>query len=218
MRGSGIMSEVLWYDEQRIDRASQKILRALRGGKWVYGSELRTAADLDENTQVFYRVEQYLEPAGLVVEASRTQEGDARQFRLTDAGAQWVEDHADEILAPATREEVAELAHEGYKAGTSAKESVQNYRKKVNRIKNRLDDVRAEVAEIADQQDSDDTTLTILWERSEDNRDRSKETKNVVADLREQMDTRAASNDVEQLREDVRSIERALSSVEGKLD
>jgi hypothetical protein len=209
------MSEVLWYDDQRIDRASQKMLRTLRGGEWVYGSELRKAADLGENTQVFYRMERYLEPSGLVVEAARIDD-EARQFRLTEEGAVWVEEHAEEILAPATREEVAELAHEGYKAGTSAKESVQNYRKKVNRVKNRLDETREAVGEIADQQESDDRTLDILWDRAEDNRDRSKENRTRLETVEEDVETRATIEAVDELRDSLSGAERRLASIEAK--
>ena len=210
------MNEVLWVGEHRIDSRSQRILRALRGGDWVYGGELRKAADLNENTQVFYRMENYLKPSGLVVEAARAEERDARQFRLTEEGVEWVEEHAEEILAPANREEIAELAHEGYKAGTSAKESVQNYRKKVNRVKNRLDETREEVAEIADQQESDDTTLGVLWQRSEDNRDRSKRNSGRLDSMEEDAEAWATTEDVEGVRESVSWVEQRLSSVEDK--
>ena len=210
------MNEVLWVGEHRIDSRSQRILRALRGGDWVYGGELRKAADLSENTQVFYRMENYLKPSGLVVEAARAEERDARQFRLTEEGAEWVEEHAEEILAPANREEIAELAHEGYKAGTSAKESVQNYRKKVNRVKNRLDETREEVAEIADQQESDDTTLGVLWQRSEDNRDRSKRNSGRLDSIEEDAEGWATTEEVEGVRESVSRVEQRLSSVEHK--
>ena len=37
----GSMNEVLWVGGHRIDSRSQRILRALRGGDWVYGGELR---------------------------------------------------------------------------------------------------------------------------------------------------------------------------------
>ena len=210
------MNEVLWAGEYRIDSRSQRILRALRGGDWVYGGELRKAADLSENTQVFYRMENYLKPSGLVVEAARAEERDARQFRLTEEGAEWVEEHAEEIVAPSTREEIAELAHEGYKAGTSAKESVQNYRKKVNRVKNRLDETREEVAEIADQQESDDTTLGVLWQRSEDNRDRSKRNSGRLDSMEEDAEAWATTEDVEGVSESVSRVEQRLSSVENK--
>ena len=128
----------------------------------MYGGELRKAADLNENTQVFYRMENYLKPSGLVVEAARAEERDARQFQLTEEGAEWVEEHAEEIVAPANREEIAELAHEGYKAGTSAKESVQNYRKKVNRVKNRLDETCEDVRDLEDQEENKEATLDMV--------------------------------------------------------
>jgi prefoldin subunit 5 len=212
------MNRVLWANENRVDRGSQLMLTRLRGQGWVYAGRLRERADFSENAQVFYRMERYLMPAGLVEEAARTDDEEPRQFRLTDEGSLWLEQNTDEIATPATREEMRELAREGYEAGTSARESVQNYRKKVSRAKNRLEDVEAEVHEISDQQDSDDTTLTILSERSKDNRDRSKETKSVVADLRETMDTRAADDDVEQLRDDVSALQEALSSTQHQLD
>ena len=74
------MNEVLWVGEHRIDSQSQQILRVLRGGggNWVYGGELRKAADMSENTQVFYWMENSLKPSGLVVEAARAEERDAR--------------------------------------------------------------------------------------------------------------------------------------------
>jgi prefoldin subunit 5 len=212
------MSRVLWADENRVDRGSQLMLTRLRGQGWVYAGRLRERADFSENAQVFYRMERYLMPAGLVEEAARTDDEEPRQFRLTEEGSLWLEQNTDAIATPATREEMRELAREGYEAGTSARESVQNYRKKVSRVKNRLEDVEAEVHEISDQQDSDDTTLTILSERSKDNRDRSKETKSVVADLQEQMDTRAADDDVERLRDDVSALQEALSSTQHQLD
>ena len=210
------MSEVLWWNEQRIDRASQRMLRRLGGGEWVHSSSLREAGDLDENTQVFYRMEEYLKPSGLVVEAARSEEGEARRFRLTEEGEEWVEEHADEIQTPATREEVAELAHEGYKAGTSAKESVQNYRKKVNRLKNRLDETRDEIGEITERQEKDARTLDVLWQRSEDNRDRSKESRELLRELEESVEVRATVGSVEGVSEDVSGVERRLATVESK--
>jgi prefoldin subunit 5 len=193
------------------------MLTRLRGEGWVYAGRLRERADFSENSQVFYRMERYLMPAGLVEEKQRTN-GEPRQFRLTDEGSLWLEQNTDEIATPATREEMRELAREGYEAGTSARESVQNYRKKVSRIKNRLEDIEAEVHEISDKQESNVTTLTIQSERSKDNRERSKQTKDAVADLQEQIDTRAATDDVDQLRDNVRALQEALSSTQWQLD
>jgi hypothetical protein len=212
------MSSVLWADEKRVDRGSQLMLTRLRGEGWVYGGRLREVADFSENSQVYYRMERYLMPAGLVEEAARTDDDEYRRFRLTDEGSLWLEQNTDAIATPATREEMRELAREGYEAGTSARESVQNYRKKVSRIKNRLEDVEAEVDEIGDQQDNDDTTLTILSERSKDNRDRSKQTKNAVAGLQDRMDTRAATDDVERLRDDVSALQETVASTQRQLN
>jgi prefoldin subunit 5 len=212
------MSSVLWADENRIDRGSQLMLTRLRGEGWVYAGRLRERADFSENSQVFYRMERYLIPAGLVEEAARTDDDEPRQFRLTDEGSLWLEQNTNAIATPATRDEMRELAREGYEAGTSARESVQNYRKKVSRIKNRLEDVEAEVDEISDQQESNNTTLSIQSERSRDNRERSKATKDAVADLQDQMDTRAASDDLQRLRDDVSALQETLTSTQRQLD
>lgn len=207
------MSEVLWVDGYKIDRASQKILRELRGGAWCYGSTLREAADLAENTQVFYRMENYLEPSGLVLEAARVDD-EARQFQLTEAGEEWVERNAETVLGPETREEVAEMAAEGYEAGTSAKESVQKYRKKVNRLKNRLDETRENVRGLEDQEESQERTLDVLWQRSEDNRDRSKESRERIQGLEEQIEGRASAGRVSGIEESAAKVEERLRLVE----
>ena len=84
------MAETLEKDGNRIDRASQVILRALNGGdEWVRGKTLREAADLSQNGQVFYRMEEHLIPSGLTQEAARTERNgrvEPRQFRLTEEG------------------------------------------------------------------------------------------------------------------------------------
>lgn len=214
------MTNVLWWNEQRIDRASQRMLWTLRGGEWVYGSTLREEADLDENTQVFYRMEEYLKPSGLVMEAARTEEREARRFRLTDEGEEWVEEYGEEVQVPATREEVAELAQEGYKAGTSAKESVQNYRKTVNRLKNRVEDTRGDIEDIEERLRKDSDTLDMVWRRSDDNKDRSKENRdrsetnqNLIQELQEE---RATIASVDGVREDVSGVEQRLVAMESK--
>jgi chromosome segregation ATPase len=133
-------------------------------------------------------MEQYLLPAGLVEEAPRSDTDHARQFRLTGAGAAWLDTHSEEIRTPASREEIRDLAREGYEAGTSARDSVQNYRKQLHRLKNRHDALEDNVEEIADQQEKDDTALDWLWERSETNKERSEDTKKTVEDLAEAVD------------------------------
>jgi hypothetical protein len=56
------------------------------------------------------------------------------QFRLMRDGQQWVREHAEELATPTTRTETQETAHEAKKAAESARNSVQNYRQKVNRM------------------------------------------------------------------------------------
>ena len=209
----GIMSEVLWLDGHKIDRASQKMLRELRGGEWTYGSTLREAADLAENTQVFYRMENYLEPSGLVLEAARV-EDEARQFQLTEAGEEWVKQNAGTVLGPETRDEVASMAAEAYEAGMSAKESVQNYRKKVNRVKNRLDETREDVRDLEDQEENQEATLDMVWQRSEDNRDRSKESRERIQALESDIETRAEAERVSSIEESASKVEERLRLVE----
>ena len=84
------MAETLEKDGHRIDQASQVMLRALNGGdEWVRGQTLCEAADLAQNGQVFYRIEEHLLPTGLVQEAARTERNghvEPRQFRLAPEG------------------------------------------------------------------------------------------------------------------------------------
>lgn len=137
-----IMSQVVEKGEYRVDRASQKILWALKGAGWTYGRPLRRAAELSQNTQVFYRMEQHLIPSGLVEEAERPDRDDGleepRQFRLTREGQQWVAEHAEELASPVTRAETQEMAREASEAAESARASVQNYRKQVHELKQRV--------------------------------------------------------------------------------
>lgn len=209
----------------RVDTESQLMLRALIEAEeeWVRGLALRRAADLSENRQVFYRMERYLIPAGLVEESARESSEELRLFRLTTRGEQWVEEHAEVVFTPATREEIRRYAREGYEAGTSAKESVQNYRKKLNRIKNRVDAMREEVTAIGDQQEKDDLTLTLVSNRSNDTRERSKRNTDQIEALQDDVErladaieARAPVGHVDTVSEDLTSVERRLATVEAK--
>ena len=175
------MSGELSADGYKVDGPSQRMLRALRGGGWQYSGSLRDAAELEDNRQVSYRMEQYLAPAGLVVEAVREEpEKEARRFKLTDEGKAWVEAHAEELLAPTSREEIADLAQQGYTEGTQAKDSVQDYRKKLSRYKNQVEEVREQLAHIRDHHDEYFNRVRSVEKESEDSRARSKEAKQGV--------------------------------------
>ena len=72
------------------------------------------------------------------------------------------------------------------------------------------------MAEIADQQESDDTTLDVLWQRSEDNRDRSKRNSGRLDSVEEDAEAWATTEEVEGVSESVSRVEHRLSSVEDK--
>ena len=185
------MAETLEKDGNRIDRASQVILRALNGGdEWVRGKTLREAADLSQNGQVFYRMEEHLIPSGLTQEAARTERNgrvEPRQFRLTEEGAAWIEEHAEALAIPTTREETAAKAGEAYEAAESARSSVQNYRKKLHRVKGRVDEVDEAIGEIEETQERLNLNVLSTSDRSESNEERSKETAEAVAELKERV-------------------------------
>jgi chromosome segregation ATPase len=185
------MVETLEKDGHRIDRASQVMLRALNAGdEWVRGKTLREAADLSQNGQVFYRMEEHLIPAGLVQEAARRERNghvEPRQFRVTEEGAAWVEEHAEALAIPTTREETAAKAGEAYEAAESARSSVQDYRKKLHRVKGRVEEVEDAVEEIGEKQENMTVSVMSVSDRSESNKERSKETAAVVAELEERV-------------------------------
>lgn len=181
------MSKTLEKDGSRIDRASQLILEALNGDKeWARGKRLREAAELSQNTQVFYRVEEHLEPAGLVEEAARTgREGyvEPRRFRLTDEGKEWVTEQASALAVPATREETQKKAGAAYEVAESARSSVQNYRKKVSRVKKRVEELDKAVAEIGNRQQGTEMHQVTVSRRSSDNEEGLEELTERVEEL-----------------------------------
>lgn len=202
-------------DEHKVDGPSQRMLRALRGGNWQYSATLRDAAELEDNRQVSYRMEQYLGPVGLVVEAVREEpEKEARRFKLTDEGEAWVEAHAEELLAPTSREEIADLAQQGYIEGTEAKDSVQNYRKKLSRYKNQVEEVREQLEHIRDHHDEYFRRVSAVEKESEDSRERSKEAKQGVEELREAVGARATTETVGEVQNDVNRLQQRQSVTE----
>ena len=185
------MGETLEKDGHRIDRASQVMLRALNGDEeWVRGQTLREAADLAQNGQVFYRMEEHLLPTGLAQEAARRERNghvEPRQFRLTEEGRAWVDEHADLLAIPTTREEAAAKAGAAYEAAESARSSVQNYRKKLHRQKGRVEELGEAVEEIASTQEGMDMQQVSVSRRSQQNEERSKATAEAVEELQERV-------------------------------
>ena len=185
------MSKQLKINGHEISPSSQRILLALENGDWKYSRHLCEPANLDDNGKVAYRMEAHLIPAGLAEEKPRDDENDPRQFKLTEEGQKQVEKYQRELEAPSTREEIAEMAQEGYEAGTSAKKSVQEYRKKVSDIRVQLNDTRDTVGEIEHRQEVKGPTVELIEERSDNNKSRLERVEQEVEDLEESSDSHA---------------------------
>ena len=207
---------MLQPEDVRIDNQSQLILHRLRGGEWVRALKLRRAANLEENRQVFYRMEKHLIPGGLVEEQERENSDEMRLFRLTSRGAEWVEERARELEMPTTHEQIQNYALEGYEAGTSAKESVQDYRKKLHRLKRRVERAEEDVEEVEDDQRETSKDVEYLRERTQAVRGRSIGNNNWLDSLEDDVEKRATIGRVDGVRGDVSGIERRLTTVEDK--
>jgi chromosome segregation ATPase len=176
LMGYRIMSQVLQVGGHRIDRPSQIILGELKTKEWTLAKPLAELAELGQNTQVFYRMDNHLKPVGLVEEQERedrpTGYEEPRRFRLTDEGELWVEGHAQEIHTPATRAETQHMARDAHDAAESAKDSVQSYRKKIHRLKGRVE----ELEELPERVRETETKLTYQAESLDDIRESVKDT------------------------------------------
>lgn len=210
------MSEMLDIEGVKIDNQSQLMLWELRNGEWERALTLRRTANLDENRQVFYRMENYLIPAGLVEEQPRDDSSDMRRFRLTDRGTQWVEDRGKKLKMPTTHEQIQKYALEGYEAGTDAKESVQNYRKKLHRLKRRVERSEDSVEAIEEDEERNSKEIQYLDERTQAVRGRSKSNKNWLNELQEEVDDRETIRAVDEVRDNVSNAESRLKGVESK--
>lgn len=173
----------------KVDRPSQKMLLALNEHDSLRGSSLRNTAELSQNAQVFYRMENHLIPAGLVDEHDRRHEQDQRRFSLTEQGTAWLEAHEGEVELPKSRLETQGMAHEALEQASSAKDSVQHYRGKVHRLKKKVEDQGDSLSSLEERMDSTESTAV----RNND----------WVISLR---DRKADESDVEQLEERVDAI------------
>lgn len=146
------MSTVIEEGEHRIDRASQRMLQGLVEFEVRTTSELCEVAELSQNNQVIYRMENHLKPAGLVEELERSSRwgssSGARRFVLSRTGNLWIEEHEEEMGGVVTVEEMRVGVREAVETAESARSSVQNYRKKVSRLKGRVEEAE-ETAEDA---------------------------------------------------------------------
>lgn len=211
-----IMSQVLQAGGHRIDRPSQIILGGLKTQEWTLAKPLAELAELGQNTQVFYRMDNHLKPAGLVEEQERedrpTGYEEPRRFRLTDEGELWVEGHAQEIDTPATRAETQHMARDAHDAAESAKDSVQSYRKKIHRLKGRVEELEElpdQVENHEDKLDAREDELSRLHSYASNNRHARNENQESIEELRADLDT---------VQENLSNTDDRLGRVERKLD
>jgi chromosome segregation ATPase len=173
-------------------------------------------AGFDESRQVFYRMKNHLIPGGLVEEQERENSTEMRMFRLTSHGAEWVEKRARELEMRTTREQIRNYALEGYEAGMSAKESVQDYWKKLHRLKRRVERAEEDIEEVEDDQRENDKDVSYLRERSQAVRKRSIRNNNWLESLQDDVEEQATIGRVDGVRDDLSSAERRLTRVEDK--
>lgn len=203
---------VIRIDGNRIDRASQKILLRLNAYSWTIGRKLRETAELSQNAQVFYRMEEHLIPAGLVREEPRDDSGgrgyhhNRRRFRLTQSGEEWLEEHHEVVARPASRTETQQMAYEALDTAESAKASVQSYRKKVHKIRDHVDGVNEAVEDAAQQFRSAERSAKTAKTRAHEARQMSRRA------------STATTNMDERLQEVERDQERSEESFESRLD
>lgn len=179
------MSDRLEYNGQIIDNLSQVLLQVLRdrGGRGTAG-ELRRVTEVEDNQQVHYRMKRYLVPAGLVEGAgTRAMPGrtlDARVYGLTAEGREWLDGHAEDIL------QAVEAAQ--------AVESLQRVRATVDTFGGRLERVERRQDEVDEQMGRWSSQLHD-W-------------KGTVEEVRETARSAARASFVDDLADDVRTLER----------
>ena len=216
------MSELLWVGENRVDRASQRMLEALAGTDVLNTTELRWKTNLSKNAQVSHRLENHLIPGGLVKELEREARPggtkDVRRFQLTATGCEWVADHAETLAEPATIEEVRVASREARSDAASAKESVQSYRRKVHRLKRRVENVEGEIEELEDWRSSQVMTTDMMWARYKEALREDQVYEAIDERLTEALEPVADRSDVRATDEQVAELATTVERLEAELE
>lgn len=165
------MVEVIQTEDFRLDRDSQRILMFLAENGESTTSELRSATDLSHNSGVLYRLREHLVDGGLVEGTGQLSgPGDSegvKKWMVTDRGEHFAEEHIEELGQPATLEEACEAAQKALNDAETAKDSFQHYRQKLSRYVKKTKGLDSRVEEIEDQQEEDDASFGILFDRTE---------------------------------------------------
>lgn len=206
------------------------MLLALNGYDSLRGSSLRNSGELSQNTQVFYRMENHLIPAGLVEEHERRHEQDQRRFELTEHGEAWLEAHEGEVELPKSRLETQEMAHEALQEASSAKESFQHYRGKVHRLENKVEDQDESLSSLKERTDSVEITagrnkgsINGLRGRKADESDVEElheEMSDWIGDIEEHQreSVNNLGGEIEELREEIADLREENEQLHGELD
>lgn len=250
------MTDKLTKDGNPIDKTSQRVLQHLHSLRCeevptATSSDLRDACGIDNSQNITYRVNTHLAPANLVtwVEEDATgAAGSRRHYSITEDGAEWVENHADDIARPADLDDTAdaaqqarETARQALDEATSAKKSVQNYRTKVARLKTRVTgredpdydgywDKKGHEQRIEDLEDQQATITERVNQkagaqqaadadlRSEQNADRIDEINESVNDINDRLDELEHRIDDQPVQDDIDAIRDRLSDVDSNQD
>jgi len=243
------MTDKLEKDGNPIDKTSQRILQHLhsRRGEDVpsaTSTDLRDACGIENSQNITYRVNTHLAPANLVtwVEEDATgAAGSRRHYSITEEGAEWVENHADDIARPSDLDDTADtaqdalsVAQDAFAEAEKAKDSVQNYRQKVARLKTRVTgredpdydgywdeeghEQRIEYLEESVGRLSEQVVSKAPGEQAASNEGRSKDNEKAISNLRDDIDAIRDRLDGQPEQDDLDAIHDRLDALDTHVD
>jgi len=246
------MTDKLTKDENPIDKTSQRILQhlhSLRGGEvpTATSSDLRDEVGVESSQVITYRINTHLSPANLVTwteEDTTGAVGSRRYYQLTQEGAEWVSDHAEDLARPSdlddtadTAQEALSVAQEAFEEAERAKESVRNYRQKLARLKTRVTgkedpdyegywEKKGHEQRIEDIEDQQETLTQRVNSkasgeqaaaadlRSEDNAAAIEDLREELEAVRDELDDRAELDDIDTIHNRLDDFEARIEDVE----
>jgi len=243
------MTDKLTKDGNPIDKTSQRILQhlnSLRGEDVpsATSTELRDACGIDNSQTITYRVNTHLGPAGLVewVEEDTTgAAGSRRHYHITNEGAEWASDHADDLARPSDLDDTADtaqdalsVAQDAFAEAEKAKDSVQNYRQKVARLKTRVTgredpdydgywdeeghEQRIEYLEESVGRLSEQVVSKAPGEQAASNEGRSKDNEKAIANLQDNLNAIRERIDGQPEQDDLDAIHDRLDDLDSHVD
>jgi predicted nucleic acid-binding Zn-ribbon protein len=201
-------SEKLDDMDVKIDDDSARMMRTLSESipPVATSAELLENTHLDNTTQINYRMDNHLIPAGLVAEIEQPDEGgdQARQYQLTDLGTVWChenqtplgpEDTVSEFISDfGGRLDTVKTRLTDVEDGLEAHdETNQKLSGKIGGIESQIEQISADIDELDDDLtdlrssvDSHDDWLIELTDQSNDNLESVKELDDKISDIPDQ--------------------------------